>query len=421
MPSPAPPPSPPSAQSRAFVVLVEFSPQGGTFQQALLQARALAELGYRVDVVTGSDPELTDGGPGVTVRPLLSTWGSGTTRSAGPRWLTDLRNSARYLRAWRRLNRYLRQHRPDIVQFADFRYAIDGSLAERVARGPHPPVLVDMAHNPWPMEERRTSGSLYKRRPGLNAGIRRAYAAMDTVFVMGERTRDKMLSTWPGVRRVEVVPHGNYLPLPTGPRDQLPAADAAGPVALFFGGWNRYKGLDLLLDAFALLRERLPEARLVLAGSVAADIDQEAITARARSIGGVELIPRYVPLPEVGTLMAGSRLVVAPYRVADQSGVVHMAFTFGRPVVATDVGDLGALVRTGETGTLVPPDDPEALADALTELLADPALARRLGEGARQLMDTTASWNAIGERIAGVYEELLAERQSTLTTAREKS
>ena len=77
---------------------------------------------------------------------------------------------------------------------------------------------------------------------------------------------------------------------------------------------------------------------------------------------------------------------------------------FSKPVIATHVGGLSEVVKNGETGLLVPPRDPAALAEALTTLLANPDMAQRLGRQARELSATYHSWDRIAQRLGQVYE-----------------
>ena len=95
--------------------------------------------------------------------------------------------------------------------------------------------------------------------------------------------------------------------------------------------------------------------------------------------GNVDARPGYVPVDGVAPLLDSARVVVTPYIRATQSRVAHLAYTFGRPVVATTVGDLPEAVQDGVTGFLVEPGNSEQLACAMCKLLADPQLAARLG------------------------------------------
>ena len=91
----------------------------------------------------------------------------------------------------------------------------------------------------------------------------------------------------------------------------------------------------------------IPEATLTLAGPVMPDIDLAAITTRAAAVGQVDLRPGYVPMEELPQLFGDQRVVMFTYETVNISGSVHMAYTFGRPVVATRVGSMGDVWRTG--------------------------------------------------------------------------
>ena len=170
-----------------------------------------------------------------------------------------------------------------------------------------------------------------------------------------------------------------------------------------FGVWTAYKGIDLLLDCMPEVRRRVPGARLVLAGNVAG-VDLPQLLSKAESVGGVTARPGYVPKEEVPDLFGAARVVALPYLRASQSGVVHLAYTFGRPVVASRVGELPTVVRDGVTGLLVPPGDRAALADALVALLLDPLRAHRLGAAGAEWLAAESSW----ARVAAEVESGLA-------------
>jgi D-inositol-3-phosphate glycosyltransferase len=99
--------------------------------------------------------------------------------------------------------------------------------------------------------------------------------------------------------------------------------------------------------------------------------------------------------------------VALPYVRIYQSGVLHLAYTFGRPVVATRVGGLTEDIKDGKSGVLVPPGDENALATALEEMLADPERLAAMSEHARMLAETVYSWDAIARRTLDFYESLL--------------
>jgi glycosyltransferase involved in cell wall biosynthesis len=178
------------------------------------------------------------------------------------------------------------------------------------------------------------------------------------------------------------------------------------PVALFFGVWTSYKGIDALLESWPAVRAAVPDAELVLAGAVGG-MDLADVRARAERAGGVDLRPGYVATPDIPALFGSARLVTTPYLRASQSGVAHVAYTFGRPVVATTVGDIPKVVRDDVTGLLVPPGDVAALSAALIALLSDPELAERLGKAGAEQLAAESSWSAVAEKFSAGLSEVI--------------
>jgi len=164
-----------------------------------------------------------------------------------------------------------------------------------------------------------------------------------------------------------------------------------GDVALFFGYVRHYKGLDTLLTAWKRVRAVRPQATLVVAGEFYED--PAAYEGLVREAGGVRLIDRYIPDEEVEALFRAADVTVLPYRSGTQSGVTHVAYALGTPVIATRVGGLTETVREGETGLTVPPEDPQALAAAIVRFFAE-----GLGERMRApiaALRASHSWDAL--------------------------
>ena len=225
--------------------------------------------------------------------------------------------------------------------------------------------------------------------------LRAFYRRADAVFVHGEASRREFLDTW-SARDVHVIPHGD---------ERLLAPDTPPPPAddesiLFFGEWRRAKGLHVLIDAFDAIAARRPEARLTIAGVPTPDVDPAAVRRWAEGHGGrVTLVDRYLEIPEVRDVFARARVVAAPYVAGSQSGVVHLAMTMARPVVASDVGELPHAVADGVTGRVVPSGDSAALADALEQVLGDAALAEEWGNAARRRVLEEFGWERVAERV----------------------
>jgi glycosyltransferase involved in cell wall biosynthesis len=130
-----------------------------------------------------------------------------------------------------------------------------------------------------------------------------------------------------------------------------------------------YKGLDDLIEALA----DVPGATLDVVGRFHQPVSRyRRLALRHGVISRVRFHDGYVPDERLRDTFAAADVVVTPYRQASQSGVVHLAYSFGRPVVATAVGGLAESVLDGVSGVLAPRRDPAALAAALRRALAAP-------------------------------------------------
>lgn len=236
---------------------------------------------------------------------------------------------------------------------------------------------------------------------------RRLYERMEAVLVHSQhgarRLRDEV-----GVpcERVHVIPHGALHHLAEGPADdRLPAelgGAAEGPVVLFFGLLRPYKGLDVLLDAWS--RAQMPAgAELWVVGMPRMDIDG----LRSASPASVRWVPRFVTDAEAAATLRRADLMVLPYREIDQSGVLAAALAFGVPALLSAVGGFPEIAALGAAET-VPPGDPDALARALSQLIADPERRAALSAAARAAVapDGPLSWDAIARDTLARYADV---------------
>lgn len=385
------------------IVLVELSPSGGLFQFAFELGSALAARGERVELWTGPRPEMTSSQPGFTVRPVLPTWHPGDAEVHTRIFRLARRGlrAAQLILAWKVLSVRLLATRPRAVLWSQWRFSFEPLFVVVLSTMLRSSTLGLIAHEPLPRSDAKDT-STPKSGTVLTRAFRAAWQRLDVAFVLGPRTRDLAVSYWQPRCPVYVIPHGAEPGLRGG--GQVRAVTDTEPVVLFFGVWSKYKGIEVLLDAFALVRAELPEARLVLAGAAGADIDVATVLDRARQIGNVDARPGYVAVDDVAALFDSARVVATPYIRATQSGVAHLAFTFGRPVVATDIGDLADVVQHDVTGLLVGPGDAVVLAAAIVELLRDPARAARLGAAGEA--SVTDAWAVAAARVSAALEDL---------------
>ena len=391
-------------KSARHIALVEFPPSGGLFQFSLQLGEALARVGNHVELLTGPCPELSSREPGCRLRSILPTWHP--TGADAPRWWRRPRRGLRATRlvvAWMVLLVHLRRTRPDVVMWSEWRFPVDGWGVHMVRKALPNAVLALVGHEPRPLVEQPGRGEFYKTSSTRSRGLATAHADLDVAFVLGESAKKTLTETWPITAPVRVIPHGDEGIFRSA---VVRGAETTGPVALSFGTITKYKGIDTLCEAWPKVRAQVPNAELVIAGALSADVEESALRAGVRSLGGVMLSIGYVPMADVPAYFARARCVVLPYKRSSQSGVVHLAHTLGRPVVATRVGDIPDVVRDGVSGLLVAPEDPDALADAIVRLLTNAELAARMGNAGTEALAAGASWDQVAARLVDGLDEL---------------
>lgn len=139
---------------------------------------------------------------------------------------------------------------------------------------------------------------------------------------------------------------------------------------LFFGLVREYKGLRHLLNAMKLLRGL--KVKLIIAGDFAGErVTYDTMIKNNKINEDVKIYDGHIPIGEVEKFFAACDLVVLPYESATQSGVIQVAYSFGKPVLATRVGGLPDVVINGETGYLVEPQNPEQIASAIIDFYTE--------------------------------------------------
>jgi glycosyltransferase involved in cell wall biosynthesis len=207
----------------------------------------------------------------------------------------------------------------------------------------------------------------------------------DHILIHGRTYQQRLLDMGLSPSRVTWTP---LLHLFLGSMWLAPTADLArdveyGQWALFFGRLERYKGIDCLLTACAMMdEERAPPTRVVLAGSgELADLWADPVPA------WMELRSHLVEDEEAIELFRRCGLVVLPYIDATQSALIAAAYFFRKPVVVTHAGALPEYVEDGVTGAVLEPGHPAALARSLEEMLGDTERLAEMGNAGRAWYD----------------------------------
>lgn len=193
------------------------------------------------------------------------------------------------------------------------------------------------------------------------------------------------------------------------------AAPERPPYLLYVGRLDRPKGVHLLIDAMALLRdrlgERLPHLRIAGAGHTGSYVGALEARVAGLGLGNHVTFMGAVPADQIPALFrnAYASLMPALWYENLPNSVVE-SFASGCPVIASDIGSLSTTVHDGEDGLLHRPDDAADIARQIARLLADPALRERLGKGARATAERAHSPDRHIERLLRLFGELTGKR-----------
>jgi glycosyltransferase involved in cell wall biosynthesis len=291
--------------------------------------------------------------------------------------------------------RELRRIHPEAVLVQGAQETALALLGRRLARSSSR-IVLDLHGDP--AAPTRLYGSPTRRllAPAADWLARRAIRGADAVRTLSPFTTGV-------VRRLGVEPAAEYpafMDLDTF-LERKPAPFPEHPSLLFVGVLERYKAIEVLAGAWRLAAERVPEATLHVVGrGTMSDVPESLV---ADFPGRVRWTPQLTSA-EVARALDGATALLLPSRSEGLPRIVVECFCRGRPVIGARAGGIPDIVRDGESGIVVPPEDAEALADAVVRLAADPALASRLGAGARRDVER---WLATPEDYARRTRELV--------------
>ena len=280
-------------------------------------------------------------------------------------------------------------------------------LLRSCGEGELPPVVVNRGQS-RPLRPRELHKMLH---PAVRAHV-----------VVASHIRDVLVAAGVPAERIAVV-YGSYDPERFRPgldasavrRELLAGAPDETRLVGIVAKLSHYKSHDVFLEAAARLLERRSAVRFAIVGpdpeGARAGLEDLAVSLAARH--GVPLPERLTftgPRQDVPEILSALDISVSASATPWEglSGVMRESLAMARPVVCTDVGGNRELVRDGETGRLIPPGDPLALADAIVELLDDPERARRLAAAGHRLAVEKFSNPARARTMESLYRRLLA-------------
>jgi glycosyltransferase involved in cell wall biosynthesis len=264
--------------------------------------------------------------------------------------------------------------------------------------------LVITAHNVLP-HENSTIDRL------LRYGI---YRAAGQIIVHSEHIKSKLANDF-GIdqEKVRVIPHGNfdhYVPGKPISKAEARASlnlSEADNVVLFFGYIREYKGLDLLLDAFEICAKQGKPFKLVIAGAPQTLEMENHYRRRIEQISmddSITFHASFIPAEKVAAYFIASDVVALPYKEIDHSGIVHLAYSFARPLIATNVGDFSEVIENGKSGYLLKENNAKCLSESILEAFSNRTHLEDMGNHAHKLSKTRYSWIEIAKKTKELYE-----------------
>ncbi|GEM_PF-1386375 len=263
--------------------------------------------------------------------------------------------------------------------------------------------VIYTAHNPFPHEPK--AGDIRK--------YARIYQRVDHVIALTNYTRNEIMAHC-GIssEKISVLPHGDYEALFSryGRNDDLAknVRQKAGDrkIIAFLGHIRPYKGLEVFVDAFKLIKQRMPDSFFLIASSVLVGDKKDWEEKLAQSCKPDDLWAdiRFVPVEDIKAYLSVIDVLVQPYISASQSGNTVMAYAAGVPVISTNVGGLGEMTEDGQTGYVIAPGDPEAIADALSKCFKGDN-CEIMSRNARRAAAEQFNWEKIAGQTAAVYRQ----------------
>lgn len=292
-----------------------------------------------------------------------------------------------------RFHREMKRLRPDIIHFLWTPVPLIDRQIVRALRKIAPTVMT--VHNTRPHS---TSSVLQQ------VGTRTVFDVFDRLIVHTQDGADHLRQSGLPAHRIRQIPHG---PLYLETTAERPANEDSRPLFLLVGRIKPYKGVDVMIRAVQLMPEAVrARCRFLVVGKPF--IDTAELRQLAQDCGVADAIAfdfRYVEDSELTALLRQAAVLVFPYRAIDASGLLMAALPAGRPIIASRLGLFAEMLEDGRHGRLVPPEDPAALAAAMTALAENSELRRAMGEEVRQLAAAAPTWQSIAEATHALYAD----------------
>mgnify|MGYP001234315631 FL=1 len=229
----------------------------------------------------------------------------------------------------------------------------------------------------------------------------------DGIIVHNQASLNDLMGKHPNLSRINVIHHGNYLPFIN--KIDKKYNNSEHLKILFFGQIKEIKGLDILLEALKIANENNVKIHLTIAGKPSrTDFDKYAKLIDDYSlIENITLILRYIDDSEIQKLYEKSDLIVLPYKMISQSGVLLLSMSYGLPALTSDLPAFTEIITDNSTGFTFETGNPQSLANKLIDINNNRSLLQKITVNSNKLIESKFDWKRIGEKTKKFYEEIV--------------
>ncbi len=260
---------------------------------------------------------------------------------------------------WIKVGNEIRKDAPDLLIFnywMPYFAPTFGTISRCVKKNKKTKIVV-ISHNVIPHE----------KKPGDKALTKYFFNSVDYFITMSKSVQNDLFSLYPNAfQKLLFHPvYSNFVETVDKETARNFLKIKSENVILFFGFIRDYKGLDVLLNSAALIKDKF-DFDLVIAGEFYSNEEKYlALIKDLQLEEKVKLFNDFIPTNEVKYFFSACDVVVLPYKSATQSGIVQIANNFNKPVISTNVGGLGEVVENGKTGYLIEKENPKQLAETI--------------------------------------------------------
>lgn len=315
--------------------------------------------------------------------------------------LNKVNKSLIYLKAWKRIYEICKENNIEVLHVQWFILSpIDFYYINKIKKSGIK--LIVTVHDILPFNEKFYDYSSHKK----------IYSIADSIIVQAKPNIKRINEKFDNISdKVVYIPHGNFIEhvkiIEKDKARELLNIDKNKRVILFFGQIKKVKGLDVLIKGYADLVKETNDDNLLLliAGKVWGDDfhKYEQLIKKLNIENNVRLDIKYIPDEEISWYYNAADINVLPYREVYQSGVIHLAYAYKTPVIATRVGSFPEVIIDNISGILIEKDNHKELSEAIKRVIYNDTELNKMGEVGRKYIEENFSWDKISEDIERLY------------------